>query len=274
LRSGASELHVLAERDTGVLARRAAEFDHPITVWHVDERSLLPALPAPIETPPAAPDHHLALQQLIEQGGAEPVVEHGVLVGEVRGLEVCRVVDDPHTGTTRLEVGVGAHDREAFQMLHGDVPPVESLARVVAAVTTHRSPGVARHPLSRLAAERLVRWRLERDPGLIGAVALAPMNPPVPRPNLKDPVPCAAIGTAADGSHVVAVCSSGVDLDLIPYAADARVAAGGTATSGVGVRLVVVVPARDRVGLLDELAGMLRRPAELVGLDDADGLSR
>ncbi len=60
--------------------------------------------------------------------GLHVCVEHGVLVGEVRGLEVCRVVDDPHLGTTRLEVGVGAHDREAFQMLHGDVPAIELLA--------------------------------------------------------------------------------------------------------------------------------------------------
>ena len=51
------------------------------------------------------------------------VVEHGVVTGEVRGLEVCRVVDDRTTGDgVRLEVGVGAHDREAFAIIHGDVP--------------------------------------------------------------------------------------------------------------------------------------------------------
>ena len=83
---------------------------------------------------------HLELVPVIEAGGATPLVEHGVVIGEVRGLEVCRVVDDPHTGAVRLEVGVGAHDREAFAIIHGDVPTVEALAGVVAAVAEHRSP--------------------------------------------------------------------------------------------------------------------------------------
>ena len=78
---------------------------------------------------------------MIIEGGATPAVEHGVLVGEVRGLEVCRVVTDAQTGAARLEVGIGQHDREAFQMLHGDVPTVEALAKVVAAVAPHREYG-------------------------------------------------------------------------------------------------------------------------------------
>ncbi len=59
----------------------------------------------------------------------------------MRGLEVCRVVDDPATGAVRLEVGVGAHDREAFAIMHGDVPTVEALAGVVRAVAEHRRTG-------------------------------------------------------------------------------------------------------------------------------------
>jgi hypothetical protein len=67
---------------------------------------------------------------------------------------------------------------------------------------------------------------------------------------------------------VIAVCSVGVELDLIPYAADARsalLAAGQR--RGDGDRLVVVTPARDRIGLTEELAGLLRRPVELATLD-------
>ena len=95
-----------------------------------------------------------------------------MLAGEVRGLEVCRVVDDEALGTTRLEVGVGAHDREAFQMLHGDVPAVESLARIVDVVASHRRVDAPRHPLNRLAAERFIRWRVVEDPSLIGLRSL------------------------------------------------------------------------------------------------------
>lgn len=268
VRSGATALHVVADRDTGILARRASEFATPVSVWHVDGRSLLPAVPEPCVTPPEVPAHHADFRQLIEAAGAAPQVEHGVLFGDVRGLEVCRVVDDPHLDATRLEVGVGAHDREAFQMLHGDVPTAESLRRIVEIVEQHRRVDAPQHPLNRLAAERFVRWRLLDEPGLVGAVDLAPVDPPIPRSNLKDPVPCVARGVDADGNVVIAVCASGVDLDLVPYAADARLAAeAADAGVGAGTRLVLVTPGRDQVRVTAELAGLLDRKVELVAVD-------
>lgn len=268
LRSGASSLHVVAEQDSGILARRAAAFDVAISIWHADGRMLLPAVPEPHLAPPAVPEHHEEFRELIRSAGAEPQTEHGVLFGDVRGLEVCRVVDDPHLGTTRLEVGVGAHDREAFQMMHGDVPTVESLRRIVEIVRQHRRSGAPQHPLNRLAAERFVRWRLIEDPAIVGAVSMEVAEPPVPRVNLKDPVPCVARGADADGRTIIAVCASGVDLDLVPYAADARLAVEAADPGvGGGTRLVLVTPARDQVRVTGELAGLLRWPVELVSVD-------
>lgn len=267
-RAGARSLHLIAEAGTGTLARRGAEFSLPIEVWGVDGRRLVSAGPAPLpaSSPPSAA--HEAFRELIVEGGAVPVVEHGVLCGEVRGLEVCRVVDDPHDHTARLEVGVGNHDREAFQMLHGDVPAVESLARIVAAVAQHREVGARPHPLNRLGAERFIRWRLEQDPELVGAVEIRPAEPPLPRPNLKDPIPCVASGRDGDGGSVVVVCSSGVDLELIPFASDARLAAEAARPGIVGeVRVVVAMPSRDRLAVTGEVAALLRRPVEFVPVD-------
>ena len=126
----------------------------------------------------------------------------------------------------------------------------------------HRRIDAPLHPFNRLARERLLRWQLVNEPSMIGAVALDPVPPPVPRLNLKDPVPCVAAGRDESGASVVAVCSVGVDLDLIPFAADARLAveAGGDMTA----RLVVVTPVRDRVPVTEQLAGLLRRPCELA----------
>lgn len=268
IRHAVDSLHVAADAGTGVLARRATAFDLPIAVWHADGRELWPAVPEPfvVATPP--PEHHQVFRPTIVEGGADPVEEHGVLVGEVRGLEVCRVVDDPYTGATRLEVGVGAHDREAFGMLHGDVPTVASLARIVDIVARHRRLGADPHPLNRLGRERLLRAEVIADPSSVGAVALRPVPPPVPRENVKDPVPCVATGTDPDGRPVVVVCSTGVDLDLVPYAADARAAHDG-AHPGVGPggsRLVIVTPSRDRLRVVGEIAGRLRQPAEFVSV--------
>ena len=264
-RQGAGSLQVLAGRSTGLLARRAAGFHVPITVWYVEERSLLPAVAEPPIVPaPAAPDH-LALVDTIVAGGAVAVIEHGVVTGEVRGLEVCRVVDDGHTGTVRLEVGVGAHDREAFAIIHGDVPTVDALADVVRAVTDRRGVD-PQHPLTRLAPERLLRWRLEQQPAQLGFAAVAPAQPPVPRSNVKDRVPCTAIGRRDDGSTVLLVCSAGVDLDLVPYAIDARLATldGERGEPGVAGEVWLVLPPRDLVPVTAELASLADQALSLV----------
>jgi hypothetical protein len=260
IRHDASTLDVVADHDTGLLARRAEHFTFPISVWHAAARDLLPAVPEPMTPPPAPDPAHLALIANIEAGGATPVVEHGVVSGEVRGLEVCRVTDDPATGAVRLEVGVGAHDREAFAIIHGAVPTADALAGVVRAVIEHRSPDAPQHPLNRLAPERLLRWRLEQQPELIGLASLRPAEPPVPRPNVKDRVPCVALGQREDGTVAVVVCSVGVDLDLIPYAIDARLASGPGAVGGI----MVVVPPRDLVPVTAELAGLATHSPSLL----------
>jgi hypothetical protein len=256
---GASALHVLAEAETGLLARRASAFSVPVSVWQVSGRSLSPAVPSPPAVAPPPDPAAAGLVDLIIEGGAEPIVEHGVLAGEVLGLEVCRAVVDPLTGAARLEVGVGQADREAFQLLHGDVPPVEALREIVERVSRHRQVGAEPHPLNRLAGERLLRARLASTPSLVGATSLRPGQPPVPRPNLRDPVPCVAAGEDVDGRPLLVVCSVGVDLDLVPYAADARLTDGRAE-----VRLVLAVPERDASPVTQALAGMLREPAELV----------
>jgi hypothetical protein len=254
-------VNVVADDATAaaVLARRAQWFAAPPRVWWADGRTLVPSAPAAYEPPAPVTDDRLSLLPLMEAAGATPTVEHGVVAGEVAGLEVCRAVIDSDLGVTRLEVGVGAHDREAFQLVHGDVPPAEALAAVVAAVAEHRRSGAEPHPLNRLNAERLLRWRLVEEPSLVDALVLETAPPPVPRTNLKDPVPCVAIGVDRDGAAVVVVCSVGIDLDLVPFAADARGALGPA-----DARLLLAVPERDDHPVTRALAARLRHPAEIV----------
>jgi hypothetical protein len=80
------------------------------------------APPAPL--PPEAEP----FVELLREAG-EPIVEHGILLGEVLGLEVVRVVVD-EVGTD-LPFGVGKHDREPQRLIHGDRPtPGCSMAAV------------------------------------------------------------------------------------------------------------------------------------------------
>jgi hypothetical protein len=238
--------------DAGTLARRARAFDLPVRVWQTQGRTLLAATPTPLPEPPPVPEHHLSFRALMVAAGARPNIEFGVLTGEVDGLEVCRVVDDPHTGATRLEVGIGAHDREAFQMIHGDLPTLEALTGVVAAVAGHRRAGSDHHPLNTLGAERAMRAWLVAHPEAIGASAVRTTVPPVPRPSLKDVAPCVAVATIDGVEHTV-VCSQGVDLDVVPFAVDSR------AATGIEPTLVVVRP-RDLLPV-QRLLGDAVRPA-------------
>ena len=272
LRHGATSLDLVAEADTGLLARRAGQLRFPVAVWFARERTLLPAVPQPLAEPVAPTPEHLALADMIVVAGATVNVEHGVVFGEVSGLEVCRVVDEPTIGhiaeladidpslfasidDVLLEVGVGANDREAFRLIHGGIPTVEALASVVGAVAAHRSTDAAQHPLNRLGQERYLRWRLEQEPHLVGMVSVAPSQPPLPRPNLKDPIPCVANAVDAAGRVHAIVCSVGVDVDLVGFVADVQ--------SMTHDPVIVALKERDRLPITLDLLGQLATPVEI-----------
>lgn len=261
-------VQIIADTGAEVLARRATAFAMPIGIWRVDEQgSGTPRLtlvdPAPVAASASPGEGHLEFADVIASAGAEVCVEHGVVTGEVRGLEVCRVIEGI-AGSPRLEVGVGAQDREIFAMVHAETPVADSLERVVAAVERHRRPGADPHPLNRMARERFLRWWIGQQPDRIGARSLQSIEPPVMRHSVADTTPCLAAGDGIDDQRVLAVCSSGVDLDLVPFAADARLrtltAHGDAIDAGSddGHRLLVVLPERDRLRVTTDLLGLLR----------------
>lgn len=257
-----TELNVIVETDGAVLARRAALFALHVNVWSVVDNELISAIPAPVVLPVVVPAHHLSYMEFIQLAGATVVCEHGVLAGEVSGLEVCRVVDDSQAaGGARLEIGVGAHDRELFQMINGISPTLESLTKVVQVVAQHRHVGAEKHPLNRLGAERLLREILIAKPGLVGAQRLNRAEPPVARLNLKDAIPCVAVGEAS-GTKLVVVCSAIIDTDLVPFAADARLCLDPSAELMLAVAPNNVLPSMTR------LADALHPRARFVVVDE------
>lgn len=264
-RHGLTDVNLIAEADVGIVARRASLFSNAPTVWAIDGTTLRRAAPGPVAAAPA-PEPAPALAELLVDADIEVVVEQGIVRGEVLGLEVARIAHGTTTAGTPidepvLEVGVGHADRELTAMLHGNLPPVEQLARVVEIVREQRRVGAERHPLNQLAPERWLRARLVTDPARIGVGDLRPAPPAVPRPNLRDPAIAVAVGVDEDGADVVVACSVGIHLDLVPAAADARQALAP------GARLLLVVPERDAHPVTRALAERLVEPAELVALD-------
>jgi hypothetical protein len=217
----ARSLHLVVDNHSGVLVRRASGFALPVSVWHIEGNGLLPAIAEPHQELMRASDAHSALISQIDDAGAESLVEWGVVVGEVRGLEICRVVDDEHTNEARIEVGIGAHDRETYALVHQARPIHESIADVVATVGAHRVEGAPFHPYNHIAPERFARWRAMQDPKALGFSSLTRVDPPVPRTNVKDSVPCVALGEKTDGTTTAVVFVHGIDLDVVPFSVDA-----------------------------------------------------
>jgi hypothetical protein len=260
LRHGAAELNLLleADRDTaGNVARRAEAFATPVSVWRVDGREIVGVEPAPFSRPPALPHEAAPFADLLRAHGAEVVVEWGVLIGEVLGLEVARVVTGD--GPARLEVGVGRHDRVAQRLLFPDRPVEVALAQAVETVRGLRTEGAQPHLANTLATERWLRAVVVAHPDLVDAARLAPAPPLVRRADLRQPVPAPAAGVDRDERPLVVVCSTGIDLDAVPAAADARLADGRR-----GCRAVVAVPPGDDHPVTRMLAADLRDPAEVT----------
>ncbi|HEY6415522.1 MAG TPA: hypothetical protein VIX41_04770 [Acidimicrobiales bacterium] len=265
-RERVDDLHILVDGPddaAATVARQSALFAPPEPqVWAVTGTTLAPAAPDPPAGQPdgaAAPD----LVDLLIDAGLEVVAERGVVRGEVNGLEVARIVQDATTAGVpiaepQLEVGVGKADRELTAMVHGELAPVDQLARVVGIVREHRRPGAARHPLNQLVPERWLRAVLCRNPGIVGLATLRPAPGVQPRANLTERDIAIATGTASDGARVVVACSVGIALDLVPTAADAREAIEPSA------RLLLALPERDDHPGTRRLAARLRTPAEVV----------
>ncbi|MEM8923026.1 MAG: hypothetical protein AAGD35_05955 [Actinomycetota bacterium] len=231
------ELLVTGDELAGALARRAALLpEAAIAVSAVTGAEARPAEPAPASAAPALLPGHRAIAGLITEAGATPVDDHGVLVAEFAGLEIARVIDGDDGPV--LDVGVGQADRELNQMVHAGADPVTDLRRVIAAVADYRLRQ-RHHPLGRLSRERWLRAVLIDDPSVVGAADLRPAVPLRPRGGLRESVPSAAVGTTADGGPLVVVTMVGVDLDVVPEAADYR------AHNDPEAEVVVVMPERD-----------------------------
>ena len=273
LRNQATALKLFTEHNAGDLARRAGLFNLKTEVFEIaSDLAVRPVLALPCAVPMneiSAADE--SFTDFIRRSGAEITREHGVLAGEVCGLEVCRVVHetaDSQVVESRLEIGVGTHDRETFQLLHGRTATIESLRKVVDEVAAKRVVGADPHPLNQLCRERLLRHLICASPHLVDAVSLKTVAPPMPRANLKDQVPCCATGVSHNGKTMVVVFSIGIDPDVISFGADARLTIDDQAD------LVFVSPQRDIVPAIAQLAEMLYIPARFVGCNLLDAPTR
>jgi hypothetical protein len=198
------------------VARRLDAFDLDVTCWRTDGTDLVEVGPAPIPVvlePPADTD---ALVELLHAADLEVVVEQGIVRGEVLGLEVARISSDDESGL-RLDVGVGKFDQVAAAMMYADKTTADALDTVADVVRGLRYPGAPPHPVRDLCRERWIRSAVTAEPQLVGASELTSAESTVARDNLRDPHPALSWGQGT-----VVAATHGVDVDLLPLAADVR----------------------------------------------------
>ncbi len=265
-------MFVDAEHDPATVARWAGYFelgDGAVSLRSVDGATSHVATAAPLPEPVDAADAPEELLEQLRAAGVEIVVEHGHVRGEVLGLEVARLVRWPAEvggdDELHLEAGVGRFDRDAVAAARPDESPTDSLARTVEQVRAHRYPGAPVHPVQLLVRERWLRSMVVTDPQLVGAARLSATEMTTEATGLRDVHPAAALGVDAEGGPVVVVCSTGVDLSLVPLAADTRQRLDPDA------RLVLALPERDHHSATRTLVGMLRGSAELVDVSPGWG---
>ncbi len=258
-RRRASQLHVIVDRPDPLLAVMAAGL-HPSPLLWQAVGAELQAMDAPALAPrPTPSDAVLAQRGLLEAAGCDVVLEHGVMIGEILGLEVARVVVEPD-GRTLVRVGVGLYDQEAHALMHADSSVDERLDHVIAEVRRHRRRGAGPHPLNRVARQRWLRSLAVAEPALVGVDVLELVEPLAPRGGIREDEPVAARGHIGDAT-VLAVFSTGIDLDIVPVAA-----------GHVGVdtpdRVLLVLPERDHHDIVMKMAAHLRAPAAFAAMGD------
>ena len=242
----------------GVAARRAAVLSPVPEIRFIEGRSLVPVLPAEAAPPVDAPPAPAGFVDLCLGVGVQPLVEHGIWRGEVLGLEVVRVVEDPELGS-QVQIGVGRFDREAGVLLHGDQPQGESLAAAADLIRSRRRTGAGAHPLATLCRERWLRHDLVADPSILGLDDLVAVDPADERPNLRDPAPAPALGTGPDGERVLAICSVGVDPCVVSAAAELVLRESPD-------RIMVALPGRDVLPAVERALARLVVPTSIHGV--------
>lgn len=247
------------------LARIGALFRPQVRVWVVEGTDVVEVVAAPAPEPPSAPGAQAdELVALLADVGLEISAEPGMILGEVAGLEVARItVEDDQPS---LAIGVGRFDQELSAVAQSDLSRREALERAADLVRLARTMGNtahanASHPMSRLARERWLRAHLIAEPGLVGAIELAPVPGLWVRMGLRTPAPAAALGRDSEGRAMIVVCSTGVDTDLVPAALELA------AETDPEARVVLALPANDIVISTRRVAALALSEPEIVAVE-------
>lgn len=257
----AEQIYIFVSSPTTSLARWASYFvSLKIQIWYFDKTSAQVLLPTDLEPPAPLVFDPNGFVEEIEKAGARSLIQDGILIADVKGLEVARVVQDPDL-QFRLRVGVGRNDRQGHAIMNPDAKTSDLLPRVVKEILTYRKPGIPLRKENTLCSQNWLRHIVINNPSLIGASSLSPSFIPGYLVGPNSTSPAVAGGFDKDGSPIGAIFYVGIDPQIILSAIDVRISLARDFFNNKyrpdDINILIVIPQGDDHPFITKLANLL-----------------
>ncbi len=253
------QTNLVVDNSEPVLLQQTHGLNAEIILWIIDDDRVVQHPDSAIEERTEINVLGEDFKELLKASGCDVVQEHGVLKGEIKGLEVARVVINDE-GQQVLQVGVGAYDQEAHKILDSQQTPEEKLFRVISQVMEYRNQKSEPHPLNRVARAKWMITEIVTSPKNFGLEEVQSLSMLEEVDTVTENHPAAAIGRTGAGS-VLIVASSGIDLQTIP------VAAGLLASTGAEEVWIALSP-KDRHPAIINSARYLKAPSRFIEINE------
>ncbi|MEE2682544.1 MAG: hypothetical protein VYD77_01255 [Actinomycetota bacterium] len=253
------QTNLVVDKREAVLLQQTHGLSAEITLWIVDNDRV-------VQHPDSVIDERREInvlsedfKELLKASGCDVVQEHGVLKGEIKGLEVARVVINDE-GQQVLRVGVGAYDQEAHKIFDSQQTPEEKLFRIVSQVMEYRNQKSEPHPLNRAARAKWMIAEIIATSENFDLEEVQPLSMLEEIDTVTESHPAAAIGRTGAGS-VLIVASSGIDLQTIPVAAGLLVSTGAE-------EIWIALSPKDRHPAIINAARYLKAPSRFIEINE------
>ena len=243
--------HLLLEQTMGLATKHR--------LWVVEGNKLVPHPELKLEERHAPQPLNPTIASLLETNGCEIVQENGMTKGEIKGLEVARVVEGSE-GESALQVGVGIYDQEAHKLVDGNESTEEKLSRVVSEVLHYRNKQARPHPLNRVSRPKWLISELVNSPENSGLEEVRRLPVATESKAITETTPAAALARA-ENTKVLIVASVGVDLNAIPIAS-------GLSVSTQADEIWMIQSERDKYPVLERQAKHLKVPHRFLKTEE------
>jgi len=244
-------IHIILDEPDPLLTHQAMGLHTDCTFWVVEKDQLIPHPEGKTGERPEKPVVNETAMSLLIENGCDVIREHDVIKGEIKGLEVARIIKD-FDNLSNMQIGVGHYDQEAHKLVDWGESPNEKLARVVSEVRQYRNKEAQPHPLNRVARSKWLISEMIASPKIVGLEEIRHLPTPESTKAITETAPAAALGKIGD-KVILIVASVGVDLKAVPIASGLSVATEPD-------EIWMVLPEKDKHPALLRQAEHLKTP--------------